>query len=188
MTRSDVLATVKKHIMDVAEELTEDNIDPTMSMKELGINSLDIVEVVSCSMRELKIKVPRSELSKLTYKWGTADEDVVRERFAHINAPAPDIVRADAGNAEDTRNLMQHLRSATNGVGVFISNVSAALIVAELKNYSLKALFRSIEYSAWPMCSCTRHLAVIRVTWPEYPRPVWMCIPAAMISWLRVKQ
>ena len=35
-------------------------------MKELGANSLDIVEVVSCSMRELKVKVPRAELNKLT--------------------------------------------------------------------------------------------------------------------------
>ena len=66
MTRNDVLAIVKKHIVDVAEDLTEDKINPIMSMKELGINSLDIVEVVSCSMRELKIKVPRSELSELT--------------------------------------------------------------------------------------------------------------------------
>jgi acyl carrier protein len=66
MTRNEVLTTVKKHILDVAEDLTEDKINPTMSLKELGINSLDIVEVVSCSMRELKIKVPRSELSKLT--------------------------------------------------------------------------------------------------------------------------
>jgi acyl carrier protein len=66
MTRNEVLNTVKKHILDVAEDLTEDKINPTMSLKELGINSLDIVEVVSCSMRELKIKVPRSELSKLT--------------------------------------------------------------------------------------------------------------------------
>jgi len=66
MTRNEVLNTVKKHILDVAEDLSEDKINPTMSLKELGINSLDIVEVVSCSMRELKIKVPRSELSKLT--------------------------------------------------------------------------------------------------------------------------
>jgi len=66
MTRHEVLTTVKKHILDVAEDLNEDMINPTMSLKELGINSLDIVEVVSCSMRELKIKVPRSELSKLT--------------------------------------------------------------------------------------------------------------------------
>ena len=42
-------------------------------MKDLGINSLDIVEVVSCSMRELKVKVPRSELSKLTNIDGLVD-------------------------------------------------------------------------------------------------------------------
>ena len=60
------MATVKKHIMDVAEDVPEGTINPAMSMKDLGINSLDIVEVVSCSMRELKVKVPRSELSKLT--------------------------------------------------------------------------------------------------------------------------
>ena len=41
-------------------------IDPSKSMKDLGANSVDIVEVVSCSMRELKVKVPRSELNKLT--------------------------------------------------------------------------------------------------------------------------
>jgi acyl carrier protein len=73
MTRNEVLATVKKHIVDVAEDLTEDGINPAMSMKELGINSLDIVEVVSCSMRELKVKVPRSELSKLTNIDGLVD-------------------------------------------------------------------------------------------------------------------
>jgi acyl carrier protein len=42
-------------------------------MKELGANSLDIVEVVSCAMRELKVKVPRSELSKLTNVDGLVD-------------------------------------------------------------------------------------------------------------------
>ena len=46
--------------------LTEDaEIDPSQSMKDLGATSLDIVEVVSCSMRELKVKVPRSELNTL---------------------------------------------------------------------------------------------------------------------------
>jgi acyl carrier protein len=59
--------------MDLAEDLTEDKINPAMSMKELGINSLDIVEVVSCSMRELRVKVPRSELSKLTNIDGLVD-------------------------------------------------------------------------------------------------------------------
>jgi acyl carrier protein len=34
-------------------------------MKALGASSLDIVEVVSCSMRELRVRVPRSELQGL---------------------------------------------------------------------------------------------------------------------------
>ena len=72
-TREDILVVVKKHIMDISEDLTEQQIDPMVSMKDLGINSLDIVEVVSCSMRELKVKVPRSELSKLTNIDGLVD-------------------------------------------------------------------------------------------------------------------
>jgi acyl carrier protein len=73
MNREQVLATVKKYIADVAEDLDVNKIDPSMSMKDMGINSLDIVEVVSCSMRELKVKVPRSELSKLTNVNGLVD-------------------------------------------------------------------------------------------------------------------
>ena len=65
MTREKVLEVVKRNMLDTVEELEGVEIDPARSMKELGANSLDIVEVVSCSMRELKIKVPRNELSKL---------------------------------------------------------------------------------------------------------------------------
>ena len=66
ITRDAVLEVVKGHLVDTIEELEGVEIDPSKSMKDLGANSLDIVEVVSCSMRELKVKVPRSELNKLT--------------------------------------------------------------------------------------------------------------------------
>lgn len=65
MTREDVLEVVTRHLVDTIEELEGVEIDPAKSMKDLGANSLDIVEVVSCSMRELKVKVPRSELNTL---------------------------------------------------------------------------------------------------------------------------
>ena len=65
MTREDVLEVVTRHLVDTIEELEGVEIDPAKSMKDLGANSLDIVEVVSCSMRELKVKVPRAELNKL---------------------------------------------------------------------------------------------------------------------------
>jgi acyl carrier protein len=73
MTRDQVLHVVKKHLVDAVDGLEHDAIDPSRSMKDLGANSLDIVEVVSRSMRELKVKVPRSELSKLTNIGGLAD-------------------------------------------------------------------------------------------------------------------
>lgn len=73
MTREGVLEIVKKHICDVSEDLTAAQIDPDKSMRDMGINSLDMVEVVSCAMRELKVKVPRSELSKLTNVNGLVD-------------------------------------------------------------------------------------------------------------------
>lgn len=65
ITREEVLEVVKEHLVDTIEELEGVEIDPAKSLKDLGANSLDIVEIVSCSMRDLKVKVPRSELNKL---------------------------------------------------------------------------------------------------------------------------
>jgi acyl carrier protein len=65
MSREQVLEVVMRHLVDTIEDLDGVEIDPSKSMKELGANSLDIVEVVSCSMRELKIKIPRAELNNL---------------------------------------------------------------------------------------------------------------------------
>ncbi len=65
ITREKVTEVVKRHLVDTIEELEGQEIDTSRSMKDLGANSLDIVEVVSCSMRELRVKVPRSELNTL---------------------------------------------------------------------------------------------------------------------------
>lgn len=64
-SKEHILSVVKNHLIDILEDIEESEIDPSKSMKEMGANSLDIVEVVSCSMRELKVKVPRSELANL---------------------------------------------------------------------------------------------------------------------------
>ena len=66
MTRDEVLAVVARHLAASVDGLDPKAIDPMRSMKDYGANSLDIVEVVSGAMRELKVKVPRTELNKLT--------------------------------------------------------------------------------------------------------------------------
>jgi acyl carrier protein len=66
VTREKILDIVKEHLMDNLEDLDTADFDPAKSMKDMGANSLDIVEVVSCTMRDLKVKVPRNELATLT--------------------------------------------------------------------------------------------------------------------------
>lgn len=73
MTREQVMAVVVKHLAEAVDGLDTATLDPARSMKDLGANSLDIVEVVSSSMREMKIKIPRSELAKLTNLDGLVD-------------------------------------------------------------------------------------------------------------------
>jgi acyl carrier protein len=66
MTRNEIQAVVTKHLAAAVDGLDPQAIDPHRSMKDYGANSLDIVEVVSGAMREVKVKVPRTELNKLT--------------------------------------------------------------------------------------------------------------------------
>lgn len=65
MTRSEVVETIKRIVEDNLDDVDAGSIDPQKSMKDYGANSLDIIEVVSCSMRELSIKVPRAELAEI---------------------------------------------------------------------------------------------------------------------------
>ena len=66
MTKEAVIAVIKEQIVENLDDVDINDIDPNKSMKDYGANSLDIIEVVSCAMRELKIKVPRAELADIT--------------------------------------------------------------------------------------------------------------------------
>ncbi len=65
MTKEKVIEVIKKNIVDNLDDLEEETIDPKKSMKDYGANSLDMIEVVSTSMRELNIKIPRAELADI---------------------------------------------------------------------------------------------------------------------------
>jgi acyl carrier protein len=64
VTRSEILAVVKTNIYKIVEEAQSIEIREEMSMRDLGADSLQIVEVVSRSMKELRLKVPRTDLMK----------------------------------------------------------------------------------------------------------------------------
>jgi polyketide biosynthesis acyl carrier protein len=64
--RDQIMHVVMKHIRLNADRVDGAPIDPSKSMREFGLSSLDTVEIVSASMRELKIRVPRTELANLS--------------------------------------------------------------------------------------------------------------------------
>lgn len=64
MTRERIFAVVRSNILNIVEGVPADAISEDVSLSELGADSLQIVEVVSRSMKELRLKVPRTELSR----------------------------------------------------------------------------------------------------------------------------
>jgi acyl carrier protein len=65
MEREQILNVVIKQLRLNVEGLEERDIDPSKSMLDLGASSLDVVEIVSASMRELQIRVQRTQLANL---------------------------------------------------------------------------------------------------------------------------
>lgn len=63
MNKEQIIEVITRNLLENLDDVDPATIDPEGSMRDYGANSLDIIEVVSCSMRELKIKVPRSELA-----------------------------------------------------------------------------------------------------------------------------
>lgn len=73
MTREEVLEVIKKNFLEIVEDVDESDLDLSKSMRDYGATSLDMVEVVSASMRELKVKIPRSDLNGIANIDGLVD-------------------------------------------------------------------------------------------------------------------
>jgi polyketide biosynthesis acyl carrier protein len=65
MDHQQILDVVIKHLRRNVDGLDNVTIDPANSMAQYSASSLDIVEVVSASMRELGIRIPRTKLSQV---------------------------------------------------------------------------------------------------------------------------
>lgn len=63
MSRDDVVAVVKKHISDVLfRDVTESEFD--RSLKELGANSVDRVDIIVSALEDLAITIPLMNFAK----------------------------------------------------------------------------------------------------------------------------
>lgn len=111
----------------------------------------------------------RGAACTLTYRWGTADEESVRQRFSALGAPEPLLFQADAADPEDTDRLLQELRARHVKIDAFISNVAGAVVVRDFESMTERALAKTIAYSSWPTFG---YLQKIKAAFGSYPRYV----------------
>ncbi len=74
MEKQEVLTVIEKHLAKCIEDLQPGEFDANKMLTDYGANSLDIVEIVSGAMRELKVRIPRTELGEIANIDGLADK------------------------------------------------------------------------------------------------------------------
>lgn len=105
----------------------------------------------------------------LTYNWGDHDEAAINAAFAEKKALKPIYLNADVSKNEDTKALLQELKSqGFTGIDIFISNVSGAMVINAFEDYTLKGLKQSISYSSFPMVSYTKEIFNTFGKYPKY--------------------
>jgi NAD(P)-dependent dehydrogenase (short-subunit alcohol dehydrogenase family) len=105
----------------------------------------------------------------ITYRWGNADENEVKGKFAAVGAKEPLIIQADAAESEDTEQLMTEIKSRYGSVDVFVSNVAGSVVVPDFESMTERALLKSISYSSWPTFA---YLQQMKKAFGKYPRYV----------------
>jgi enoyl-[acyl-carrier-protein] reductase (NADH) len=92
----------------------------------------------------------------------------VAREFEGLGAPSPRFYEADAADEGDTSKLMEELAKATKSIDIFISNVSFSLRTLTLADYKKRSLFKTLEYSTWPLIDYTRRIRQRFGSSPKY--------------------
>ena len=104
----------------------------------------------------------------LTYKWGSADLKAIGSQFTRKGALMPGFFQADASVEQDTDRLMDEIAGSAQRIDIFISNVSFALRTQTLEDYKKRSLFKTLEYSTWPLIDYTQRIKARFGSYPKY--------------------
>lgn len=105
----------------------------------------------------------------LTCKWGSADLDELYKQFEAVKAVQPVVLEADVSQDDDTDKLLDAIGERERKIDIFVSNVGFAQRTMTLEEYKKKSLFKTLEYSTWPMIEYTRK---IKKKFDRYPKHV----------------
>jgi enoyl-[acyl-carrier-protein] reductase (NADH) len=104
----------------------------------------------------------------LTYKWGSAEEKPILDVFKKLNAPEPVFIEADVSVEADTDELLLKIKEREKKIDFFISNVGFAQTVKSLAEYKKRSLFKTLEYSTWPLIAYTKKIKEVFGCYPGH--------------------
>lgn len=73
MTKEAIFDIIAETALDILPELTKDKIQINVSLKELGANSIDRMDILVESMEKMKIKIPMVEFGNVKNIQGLVD-------------------------------------------------------------------------------------------------------------------
>ncbi|HEQ71537.1 MAG TPA: SDR family oxidoreductase, partial [Spirochaetia bacterium] len=104
----------------------------------------------------------------LTYKWGSADQNELLALFKKENLPRPVLLEADASQEEDTTRLLAAIKEKEAKLDYLVSNVGFSARVAALPDYKKRTLYKTLDYSTWPIIDYTNRIREIFGTYPRH--------------------
>lgn len=87
MSKEHVFEVVKNVVMEVLPDVKPEEISMERSLKELGANSIDRMEVVTMSMEELDLKIPLMSFAQVSNIEGLVD--VLTEHYVAASENNP---------------------------------------------------------------------------------------------------
>jgi len=76
MSKDEIVSLLQEELAEQLDGVEQRDLDPELSLRDFGANSLDVIEVVTSVMRQLDIKIPRSKLADIETIDGLADKFV----------------------------------------------------------------------------------------------------------------
>lgn len=73
-SKSEIFEIIKGNLLEILPDLDPARIEPHVSMKDLGANSIDRADVIIQTMEALDLSFPMHELGRLTNIQGLVDD------------------------------------------------------------------------------------------------------------------
>jgi acyl carrier protein len=64
MKRDEIMEIIVKHTLDVIPELDRNQIDPSAPVSSMDISSLDVIDVITLTSRQMGVRATRTDLAK----------------------------------------------------------------------------------------------------------------------------